>query len=77
MLLFFILSGYVLTLGCVKKSFGNPDYLPIAASKRYLRLGLPTAASVLISLPVRALKMVVLPLLGKPMRAIFISWDSP
>lgn len=47
-LLFFILSGYVLTLGCVKKSFGNPDYLPIAASKRYLRLGLPTAASVLI-----------------------------
>lgn len=47
-LLFFILSGYVLTLGCVKKSFTNPDYIPIAASKRYLRLGIPTAASVLI-----------------------------
>lgn len=47
-LLFFILSGYVLTLGCVRKAHADPDYIPIAASKRYLRLGLPTAASVLI-----------------------------
>lgn len=47
-LLFFILSGYVLTLGCVRKAFSNPDYIAIAASKRYLRLGIPTAASVLI-----------------------------
>lgn len=47
-LLFFILSGYVLTLGCVRKAFSNPDYIAIAASKRYLRLGIPTATSVLI-----------------------------
>lgn len=47
-LLFFLLSGYVLCSACIKKAPLNNNYVPMAASKRYLRLGLPVATAVLI-----------------------------
>ncbi|NYT78826.1 acyltransferase [Alcaligenaceae bacterium] len=47
-LLFFLLSGYVLCSACVKKAPLDDNYVSMAASKRYLRLGLPVAAAVLI-----------------------------
>ncbi|TEA77145.1 acyltransferase family protein [Allopusillimonas ginsengisoli] len=47
-LLFFLLSGYVLCAACIKKAPHDNRYVSIAASKRYLRLGLPVAAAVFI-----------------------------
>lgn len=47
-LLFFLLSGYVLCSACIKKAPLNNNYVSMAASKRYFRLGLPVAAAVLI-----------------------------
>lgn len=47
-LLFFLLSGYVLYSACLRKAPHDDTYVPAAASKRYLRLGLPVAASVCI-----------------------------
>jgi peptidoglycan/LPS O-acetylase OafA/YrhL len=47
-LLFFTLSGYVLTLGCIRNS-SDTNYVRAAASKRYIRLGLPIAAAVGVS----------------------------
>ena len=47
-LLFFLLSGYVLYSACLRKAPRDDTYVPAAASKRYLRLGLPVAASVFV-----------------------------
>lgn len=47
-LLFFLLSGYVLCSACIKKAPMDDRYVSVAASKRYLRLGLPVAAAVFI-----------------------------
>lgn len=45
-LLFFLLSGYVLCSACLKKAPHDASYVRVAAGKRYLRLGLPVAAAV-------------------------------
>src|SRR5699024_5907526 len=45
-MLFFLLSGFVLTLACIHKAPSNRHYVSAAASKRYLRLGLPVAAAI-------------------------------
>ncbi|MCQ9617041.1 acyltransferase [Paenalcaligenes niemegkensis] len=47
-LLFFLLSGYVLCSACIKKAPLDDTYVYVAASKRYLRLGLPVGAAVCI-----------------------------
>lgn len=46
--LFFVLSGYVLTKGCIRNAGRDPNYVAAAAAKRYLRLGLPVGAAVVL-----------------------------
>ncbi|HIF9067517.1 TPA: acyltransferase family protein [Photobacterium damselae] len=46
--LFFILSGYVLAYSCFKKN-NDTYYIIKSIHKRYFRLGIPVAASILIS----------------------------
>ncbi|MGF1737234.1 acyltransferase family protein [Photobacterium satsumensis] len=47
-LLFFVLSGYVLSFCCISKNLDS-GYIQKSAAKRYLRLGIPVAGSIVIS----------------------------
>jgi len=51
---FFVLSGFVLTTICMKKR-AEPIYLAKATAKRYIRLGGPVAASVLLCVTLQSL----------------------
>lgn len=46
--LFFVLSGYVLTRGCIRNASRDPNYVSAATAKRYLRLGLPVGAAIVL-----------------------------
>ncbi|EOE8158063.1 acyltransferase family protein [Salmonella enterica subsp. enterica serovar Johannesburg] len=46
-LVFFVLSGYILSYNCKKHGFSE-QYIRSSAIKRYLRLGIPCAASIFI-----------------------------